>query len=82
MGRTVVLQFITLQLRFYEFYDASEAKITRKVAKYQRESCIILLQSETVLHCLHYIVMFLCTQEQGSKVNKVYMRFISLLKAM
>ena len=43
-------EFYILSLRFYEVYSASEAKITRKVTKYHRKSCTVLLQSETELY--------------------------------
>ena len=48
--RLRVCRVYILSHRFYEVYSASEAKITRKVTKYQRELCTVLLQSETVLY--------------------------------
>ena len=46
----------------FEIYSASEAKITRKV---QRQSCTVLLQSETVLYKSFHVVMSFCAQELG-----------------
>ena len=39
-------EFYNLSLHFHEVHGANKAKITGKVTKYQRESCIVLLQSE------------------------------------
>ena len=46
----VYTKFYILSLHFYEVYSTSEAKFTRKGTKYQRKSCIVLLQIETVLY--------------------------------
>ena len=52
------VEFHNLLLCFYEVCSASEAKITGKGIKYQGESYIVLLLSETVLYWLCYVVMF------------------------
>ena len=51
----------------FEVYDGSEVKIIGKVTKYQRESCLVLLHSETILCRLRYVVMLLCGQKQDNK---------------
>ena len=43
-----------------------------KVRKYQRELCMFLLQSESILYCISYF-MKLCFFASESKGNKTYM---------
>ena len=57
LSASMYASFYNLLLHFHEVYGASEAKITRKVTKYQRESCIVLLQSDIVW----YYIVVLCS---------------------